>query len=411
MNYEEFKEKVTSYGQDHLLNLYERLDDEGKEKLLNQIEKIDFGLVKDLFELTKKKIESKDFKIQSIDACDANLLTEEEKNRYIEIGTKAIKEGKTAVVMMAGGQGTRLGFDGPKGTFDFGLDNHMSIFETYAVQFKKARDEFGVSVPWYIMTSRENDKATNDFFEAHNYFGYKEGIKTFIQNELPMLDEQGKLIVDKNGLVKEAANGHGGTFDAIVSNKILDEFKEKNIELILTCNVDNILCKMVDPLAVGYVMANNFLATSISCFKGNPDERIGVLCLKDDIPGVIEYTEIPDDIRYAKKENGEPLLSEGHINVNYFSVKLIEEVAKEQLPYHVAHKKSDIVDVNGNVIVPDEPNAYKFEMFIFDAFERLDRLGVLRYKREECFAPIKNATGVDSPETARELYKKFHGIS
>ena len=411
MNYDEFKSKVTSFGQEHLIKLYERLDEKTRKRLLTQVADMDFNEVQKLFNLTKETKNFDEVKIDPVEVCDAEKLSEEERNEYIKIGEEAIKNGKLAVVMMAGGQGTRLGHTGPKGTFDFGLDSHISIFETFIKQFKDAEEKYGVVVPWYIMTSKENVKETIEFFYNNNYFGYEEGIRTFFsQNELPMLDETGKVIVDENGLIKEAANGHGGVFDALVSNGVLKQLRDLGVEWLFICGVDNILAHMVDPLLIGYSIKNNLTATSVSCIKANPEEKVGVLCLKNGKPSVVEYTELTDDLRYAKKENGELCFSEAHLLMNLFNVSLIEGIAEKQLPYHVAHKKSDIIDEEGNVHKPDAPNAYKFEAFIFDAFERLPKLGVLRYKREECFAPIKNAEGVDSPETARALYKAYHNL-
>ena len=411
MNYDEFKSKVTSFGQEHLIKLYERLDEKTRKRLLTQVADMDFNEVQKLFNLTKETKNFDEVKIDPVEVCDAEKLSEEERNEYIKIGEEAIKNGKLAVVMMAGGQGTRLGHTGPKGTFDFGLDSHISIFETFIKQFKDAEEKYGVVVPWYIMTSKENVKETIEFFYNNNYFGYEEGIRTFFsQNELPMLDETGKVIVDENGLIKEAANGHGGVFDALVSNGVLKQLRDLGVEWLFICGVDNILAHMVDPLLIGYSIKNNLTATSVSCIKANPEEKVGVLCLKNGKPSVVEYTELTDDLRYAKKENGELCFSEAHLLMNLFNVSLIEGIAEKQLPYHVARKKSDIIDEEGNVHKPDAPNAYKFEAFIFDAFERLPKLGVLRYKREECFAPIKNAEGVDSPETARALYKAYHNL-
>ena len=412
MEYDEFKQIVTENGQEHLIKLYERLDDAKKKSLLEQVSRINFEEIKSLYELTKDKKDFNDAKIESVDACDANALAPEEKDRLTQIGIDAIKNGKLAVVMMAGGQGTRLGHSGPKGTFDFGLDSHISIFESYIKQFKDAEEKYGVAVPWYIMTSKDNIRETIDFFYKNNYFDYEEGIRTFFsQNELPMLDESGKLIIGEDGLIKEAANGHGGVFDALVTNGILTQLKSMGIEWIFICGVDNILAHMVDPLLIGYSIKNNYNLTSVSCIKANPEERVGVLCIKDGKPSVVEYTELTDELRYAKKENGELSFSEAHLLMNLFNVSVINEIAQKELPYHVAHKKSDIVDEEGVVHKPDAPNAYKFESFIFDAFERLPEIGVLRYKREECFAPIKNAEGVDSPETARALYKAYHGLN
>ena len=412
MNEEEFFEVLKKHNQEHVIRQYELASDEKKAFLISQVANMNFEEIEELYSLTQSFRGFDNFNIEPIDAQDAEALSEEEKNELIKIGEDIIKNKKVAIIMMAGGQGTRLGHYGPKGTFDFGLPNHKTIFETYVDQFKIAKEKYGVAVPWYIMTSRENNNSTVEFFKNNNYFGYEEGIKTFFsQSELPMLDEDGKLILDENGLIKEAANGHGGVFEALVKNGILQELQDSGIEWVFTCGVDNVLAPMVDPLLLGYSKKNNYMATSISCIKENPDEKVGMLCYKDGRPSVVEYTELTDDLRYAKKENGELLLSEAHIMMNLFNCDVILGISKEKLPYHVAHKKCNMMDREGNVHVPENPNAYKFETFIFDAFERLDKMGVLRYKREDCFAPIKNATGNDSPETARKLYLAKHGMN
>ena len=410
MSLEEVKEKLKKYGQEHLLLSYERLNDAGKEKLLEQIENINFEECKELFELTKQTKKFDDVKLEPLKVTDASKLTDEEITKITRLGEKIIKNGKYAVVMMAGGQGTRLGHNGPKGTFDFGLASHKTIFEVFADKFKEVERVFGVTVPWYIMTSRDNNKQTTDFFEKNNYFGYK-GIKTFFnQKELPMMDESGKLVLDENGLVKEAANGHGGVYEALVENGALDEMKKEGIEWLFICGVDNVLAKLVDPVLVGYSAMNNYKITSVSCIKAEPQEKVGVLCKKNGKPSVVEYTEMPDELKEAVNEDGELKYGEGHILMNLFNISVISDIAKNKLEYHVAHKKCDYMDENGNMVKATEPNAYKFETLLFDAFERVDDLGVLRYHREECFAPIKNAEGKDSPETARALYEDYYNL-
>lgn len=410
MSLEEVKEKLKKYGQEHLLLSYERLNDAGKEKLLEQIENINFEECKELFELTKQTKKFDDVKLEPLKVTDASKLTDEEITKITRLGEKIIKNGKYAVVMMAGGQGTRLGHNGPKGTFDFGLASHKTIFEVFADKFKEVERVFGVTVPWYIMTSRDNNKQTTDFFEKNNYFGYK-GIKTFFnQKELPMMDESGKLVLDENGLVKEAANGHGGVYEALVENGALDEMKKEGIEWLFICGVDNVLAKLVDPVLVGYSAMNNYKITSVSCIKAEPQEKVGVLCKKNGKPSVVEYTEMPDELKEAVNEDGELKYGEGHILMNLFNISVISDIAKNKLEYHVAHKKCDYMDENGNMVKATEPNAYKFETLLFDAFERVDDLGVLRYHREECFAPIKNAEGKDSPETARALYEEYYNL-
>lgn len=258
------------------------------------------------------------------------------------------------------------------------------------------------------MTSRENNDKTTDFFARHNYFGMgEENVKFFIQNELPMVDTKGKILVDETGLIKLAADGHGGIFEAMRKDGIIRDMQKRGIKWVFIAGVDNVLAKMIDPILTGLAMEHKCLAAGKSVVKSNPKERVGVFCKKDNRPSVIEYTEITDEMAEATDEEGELLYGESHILCNLFSMKAIEEIAKNKLPYHSAFKKAKYIDKNGVIVVPEVPNAYKFEAFIFDAFERLDNMAIMRVKREEEFAPVKNAAGVDSPETASKLYLDY----
>ena len=263
-------------------------------------------------------------------------------------------------------------------------------------------------MPWYIMTSNENDKQTKDFFEKNEFLGYpKDKITFFTQGELPMVDENGKILLDENGFIKLAANGHGGIFSSLLENGIIYDMKQRGIKWAYMGGVDNILAKMVDPIFVGLVKDKNVLAGGKSLPKANPEEKVGVFCKKDGKPSVIEYTEISKEMAEEKDENGNLKYGESHILCNLFNVDAIEKISKEKLPYHPAHKKAQYLDLNGNIVQPTKPNAYKFEAFLFDAFESLDDMAIMRVKREEEFAPIKNAEGIDSPETAVKLYENY----
>lgn len=408
---EEVKKILSKYGQEHLLVCYEKLSNEDKEKLLDQILSIDFDLMNELYEGTKKSIDMGNDEIAPIGYVDKSKLTEEEYNELDSLGTNAIKNGKLAVLTMAGGQGTRLGYNGPKGTFDLGLDSHKTLFELMCDTLKEAKEKYGVYVPWYIMTSNENNKQTTEFFESHNYFGYpKEDIKFFIQGELPMIGTDGKILVNENGLVKLAADGHGGVFDAMIKSKILEDMENRNIEWIFVGPVDNPLVNMVDSILVGLAEKNKCTAAGKSVVKANPEERVGVFCTRNGKPSVVEYTEITTEMANQTDENGELVYGESHINCNLFNIERINTIAKNKLPYHSAFKKAKYIDENGKLVESTTPNAYKFEAFIFDAFTSLDSMAILRVKREDEFAPVKNAEGNDSPATSRELYKKFHGI-
>ena len=304
--------------------------------------------------------------------------------------------------------GTRLGHTGPKGTYDIGLPSHKSIFEILTDTMKMYKEKYNIAIPWYIMTSVENNKETVDFFEEKNYFGYgKENIKFFIQGQISMIDENGKILVNTDGQVKSASNGHGGVFDSIINQGIMQDMKEKGVKWIFICGVDNILVKPVDELLLGITIDKKYLSGAKSIIKGYPEERVGIFCKKNGRPSVLEYTEISEEMTKERTASGELKYAETHIVSNLYNIDIIGKMAEKELPYHIAHKKADYINEKGEQVKANEPNAYKFEKFLFDAFEILDNIALLRVKREDEFAPIKNAEGKDSPETAVKLYNDF----
>lgn len=261
------------------------------------------------------------------------------------------------------------------------------------------------------MTSRENNNQTIDFFEKNNFFDYpKDKIVFFMQGELPMVDKEGKILLDTNGLVKLASNGHGGIFESLRKNGIIYDLRQRGIKWIYIGGVDNILARMVDPIFVGLIKDKNLLVGGKSLVKAYPEEKVGVFCRKNGKPSVIEYSEMSSEMANEKDENGNLKYGESHILCNLFNIDEIENISSNKLPYHSALKKAEYMDKEGNIVKSEEPNAYKFEAFIFDAFESIDDMLILRVKRNEEFAPIKNKEGLDSPETARKLYKDFYKI-
>ncbi len=404
------KEIVTEYGQEQLLDAYNRIeDDEEKQAFLNSILTIDFKRIKELYEGRNETATYAESKIEPIEYVDKSKMSEEEYEECLKIGTELIKSGKLAIVTMAGGQGTRLGHSGPKGTFDLGLDSHKSIFEILTDTIKEAREQYNVDIPWYIMTSEENNAATVSFFEKNNYFGYPKSCITFFkQGKLPMVSTEGKILIDEKEKIKEAADGHGGIFNSLLKEGMVYDMKARNIEWVFIGGVDNVLVKPVDPVLIGLSVKKNVLAAGKSIVKANPHEKVGVFCKRNGRPSVVEYSEISEEMAEELDENGELKYGESHILCNLFSLKAIDNISKMKLPYHIAFKKAKYIDKDGNLVVPEKPNAYKFEAFLFDAFESLDDIAILRVKREEEFAPVKNAQGTDSPETARKLYTDFH---
>ena len=408
-NIEEIRHKLKKYNQEHLLNFYDEMEENKQNKLLEQIENIDFELIKSLYDKTKDGIKNEDANIEPIDFIDKYKLNEDYKY-YEEIGEKAIKAGKLAVVTMAGGQGTRLGHNGPKGTYDIGLDSHKSLFELLLDYIKEQNAKYNVQIPWFIMTSKENNEATIDFFKKNKYFGYEKNIFFFIQGQLPMIDTEGKILIGEDYLIKEAADGHGGVYESLVKSGMVEKMKQLGVEWVFIGGVDNCLVKMVDPVLMGIAIDKGVTAAGKSVVKANPHEKVGAFCKKNGKPSVVEYSEITDEMAEATDENGELLYGESHILCNLFNISAIERMGSNRLPYHVAYKKATYIDKDGNKVVPTSPNAFKFEAFLFDAFGEVDDMAILRVKREEEFAPVKNATGVDSPETARKLYKDFYKI-
>lgn len=402
------KAVLEKYGQEQLLANYENLSENDKDKLLDDILTIDFNQLEKLYEKRNFKQVYSEAEIEPISYVEKDKMAKEEKEKYDEIGTKIIKAGKLAAVTMAGGQGTRLGHNGPKGTFDIGLDSHKPIFELLCETLKLANEKYDVVIPWYIMTSKENNKDTVDFFGKHNYFGYPKGyIQFFKQGELPMVGEDGKVLLDEKGMIKQAADGHGGIFTSMRKDGVIYDMKARGIGWVFIGGVDNVLVKMVDPTLIGLAESKGILAAGKSVVKAGPHEKVGVFCKRDGRPSVIEYSEISKEMAEETDENGQLKYGESHILCNLFNIKEIEKISEKNLPYHSAHKKATYMNEKGEIVKGTEPNAYKFEAFLFDAFESLDDMVIMRVKREEEFAPVKNAEGVDSPETARKLYQDF----
>ena len=399
---------LKKYGQEHLLNGYDKLDENKKTELLNEILTIDFSQIEKLFENINTTIDLKESKIEPIGYIEKAKLNEEEYKKYEEKGIEAIKNNKLAAVTMAGGQGTRLGHKGPKGTFDLGLDSHKSIFEILCDTLKKAHENYGVYTSWYIMTSDENNRDTVEFFEKNNYFDYpKDSVMFFKQGQMPLIDENGKLLMGENRLIKEASDGNGGIFRSMATHGCLADMEKRGVKWLFIGSIDNVLLKMVDPTLIGLAEERNVKIATKSVVKNGPHERVGVICKRDGKVGVIEYSEMPTEMAEALEEDGDLKFGESHIMCNLFSIDILKTLANVTLPYHKAHKKNSYLDENCNLVVPDEPNSYKFEMFIFDSFNYVSDIAILRGTREVDFAPVKNKDGVDSPETARVLYNNY----
>lgn len=410
---ENYKEKLEKYKQTHLLKYLEMCNNNQQSQLIDEIENLDFETLNRLYEISNRNND------KAISSCiiehtkfsDKYKMSEGEFEDLKKIGEDTIKNNQYAVVTMAGGQGTRLGHDGPKGTFLLNVEPKPKyLFEIIADGLKKANEKYNVTLQWYIMTSSENNEKTKNFFEEHNYFDYpKDKVMFFKQGNLPLLSQEGKVLIDENFNIKLAADGNGCIYKAMKKDGVLNDMKSKGIKWVFIGAVDNALLNMVDPILLGLTINDCNEIGSKSVVKANPHEKVGVFCKKNNAPAVIEYTELPEEMAEETDEDGELLFGESHIMCNLYSLKALEKISSMELPYHSAHKKASYMKENGEMFIATEPNAYKYEAFIFDGFNYFDDISILRGRREEDFAPIKNKEGNDSPKTAAKLYNEYWG--
>ena len=406
MNYEAAYQKVKEFGQEHILKYYEELTEAEQAALLAQIEKTDFSVLTQIESAQAGAAERG--KIQPIYVMKVDEIKEKEAH-FKEIGVEALKAGKVGAVLLAGGMGTRLGSDDPKGMYDIGLTKTLYIFECLVNNMMAVVNEVGAWFPLYIMTSERNNESTVRFLEEKNFFGYnKDYVHFFTQEMAPASDYTGKAYMEEKGRIATSPNGNGGWFSSMERCGILDKVHESGVEYLNVFGVDNVLQKIYDPYFVGAVIDEKVAVGAKVISKNAPDERIGVMCLEDGRPSIIEYYELTDELMNAKDEKGKPAYEFGVILNYLFEVKALEEIAAKKLPLHTVEKKINYLDEEGNLVKPEEPNGYKYENLILDMIQMLDTCLPYEVIRESEFAPIKNKTGIDSVESARELLKLNH---
>lgn len=396
-------DKLEKYGQHHLISFYNELDEVKKAKLIDQINEIDLELIQSLYNNLIEGTYEKDIHI--FEPIESEVIDDSSKiTEFREVGEKKIIEGKLAVVLLAGGQGTRLGHEGPKGTFDIGLDSHASLFQLQCKKLLEIYSKCGVYIKWYIMTSKSNHSETVQFFSKNNYFGYsKKHIKFFEQGMLPTVNYEGKIILEDKGKVSFSPNGNGGCFIALRESGILSEMRADGVEWIFIYGVDNALTKVADTFFLGYAINSGKDVASKVVKKASPEEKVGILCYKDNRPAIVEYSELSYEHTHAIDLKGNLVYDSANILNHLIKIDLIEKYLDNSLEYHIAYKKIKSIDSSGKLIELTKPTGYKFESFIFDIFPYCEEMAVLRVLREEEFAPVKNKDGKDSPQTAREL--------
>ncbi len=332
---------------------------------------------------------------------------ETKKASFRETGLEAIRSCKVGAILLAGGQGTRLGFDKAKGMYNIGVNKELYIFEQLIRNLQQVTDEAGAYVPLYIMTSDKNDADTRTFFAEHDYFGYSQDfVKFFVQEMVPAVDFEGNVLIESEDSLAMSPNGNGGWFSSLLNAGYGADLKEKGVEWLNVFAVDNVLQQIADPVFVGATIQSGCVSGAKVVRKCDPYERVGALCLEDGKPSIIEYYELTPEMAEATNEAGSLLYGFGVILNYLFSVEKLLGIAQKQLPLHIVEKKVPYVDENGVFVKPETPNAYKFETLILDMVYMMDDCLSFEVEREREFAPVKNATGVDSVDSARVLLQK-----
>jgi UDP-N-acetylglucosamine/UDP-N-acetylgalactosamine diphosphorylase len=403
MTYQEADNLLRRHNQEHLLKYYDELSEESKASLLHQIENINWSLL-DL--LNDRKKEENRGKLEPLGALEIQEI-EKHREELEKAGLEALRQKKVGAVLLAGGQGTRLGYDGPKGTYPIGVTKELYIFQCLINNLMDVVRKVGTWVPLYVMTSEKNNEATVSFFREHQYFGYDAAhIRFFVQEMAPSVDYDGKIYLEAKDRISLSPNGNGGWFSSLVKAGYLDQMKADGIEWLTVFAVDNVCQRINDPAFVGATLLSQRDCGAKVVAKANPTEKIGVLCLEDGKPSIVEYYEITDDMKKLRDEKGELLYKFGVILNYMFSVSKLEDVFKQAMPVHIVEKKIPYLDEKGILQKPDAPNGYKFETLVLDMIHMMDSCLSYEVIREHEFAPVKNATGVDSVESARELLRK-----
>lgn len=414
MNYNEAYAKLEQIGQTQLLRYYDELNGEERKSLLKQIDETDFSVIDSIAqgESGAEKGVLSPLGCMELPEIAAN------QEHFTDIGLEAIAASKVGAVLLAGGMGTRLGTDDPKGMYNIGLTKKVYIFQRLIENtmdvVRAANEKTGrtdVWIPFYIMTSEKNNDATIRFFEEMDYFGYnRDYVHFFRQDMAPATDQNGKVYLEGKGRIATSPNGNAGWFRSLVNAGLLDGVHEQGIEYLNIFAVDNVLQRIADPTFVGACMERNVDVGAKVVAKAAPDESIGVMCLEDGKPSIVEYYEMTDEIMHSKNEKGELAYRFGVILNYLFKVSALEEILNKDLPMHVVSKKIPYLNDAGELVKPESPNGYKFEQLVLDMIHQLGSCLPYEVVREEEFAPIKNKTGIDSVESARKLCE-LNGIA
>lgn len=410
-SFENIQKLLEKHNQNHLLAFWEQLNEGEKQNLLAQIQQLDFVKIEDwVVNFVKKSVSTEiSTKLSPPRSYSPVPVGAEQKRKYVkalELGKKLISAGKVAAFVVAGGQGTRLGFDGPKGNFPISPVKNKTLFRIFAEFIIAASDKYQTSCPWYVMTSPLNHDETIEIFRSNCHYGLKESdVFIFQQGTMPNFGFDGKILLADKANISSSPDGHGGSLKALCASGAIDDMKRRGVELLSYWQVDNPLVNIIDPLFIGLHALDKAEMSSKALVKAGPREKVGNFCLVDGKVTVIEYSDFPDELAEKQNPDGSLVFELGSIAIHIISTSFVEKLNSEgiSLPLHKAIKKIPYIDQQGKFVEPVEPNGVKLETFIFDALPLASKSIILQTLRGQEFAPTKNATGVDSVETTRQM--------
>lgn len=401
--------KVYRAGQDHVFRFWEELPPDDRRVLLDQLDRIDYQLLAKLSQRVDEKPQPRRLEPPPDVVTRAQLA--EKGPAWRAAGEEAIAAGRVAALLVAGGQGTRLEFAGPKGAFPICPLSQKSLFQLFAEKLIALGRRVRASIPWYIMTSESNHEDVVDYFRERKHFGLAPNdVFFFRQREIPALDLSGKVLLAAKGRIAASPNGHGGVLPALAESGALDDLARRGVEALFYWQVDNPLVRVCDPVFLGGLLAEGAEAGAKVAGKRDPHEKVGVWGLVDGRLGVIEYSELPKEDAERRGPDGRLAYDAGNLAIHAFRTSFLLRLASEgtTLPWHRALKKVPHVDRKGEMVEPDRENGVKFEMFVFDAIAEARKVLLLECDRDAEFSPVKNATGEDSPETARRAMTRLY---
>lgn len=428
MDVEGLRNHLCNYNQEHLLDHWDVLTEGQKKQFYNELSRMDMGEICGYFKRTissvNEETEKLDERMQPIPTEMYGSVTRtslEKIKDFEDAGLREVSEGHVGVLLLAGGQGTRLGVNYPKGMYNVGLPSQKTLYQLQAERLLRLQNlgktKFGKrgTIPWYIMTSEHTKEPTMDFFARHNYFGLeKDNLIVFEQGMLPCFTFDGKIILEGQSKVARAPDGNGGLYRALREHNILEDMERRGVKYLHVYCVDNILVKMADPIFVGYCLSKGADCGAKVVEKAFPTEAVGVVCKVDGRYQVVEYSEITLKTAQKRNEDGRLTFSAGNICNHFFTTQFLKNVVygeyEASMMHHVAKKKIPFCTPEGKTIKPEKPNGIKMEKFVFDVFQFSNTLAVWEVIREDEFAPLKNGDGAekDTPTTCRHALFSLH---